>query len=75
MAAILAGPSMPLGSTHDETGLLLRDGHVLILQRDDGGRWRLDTSRRTEELVGCRVRVRGRRGDFDILEVQQIQLV
>ncbi len=36
------GAVMPLGSRHDEAGLLMREAGSLILQRDDGGRWRLE---------------------------------
>lgn len=66
---------MPLGSAHTETGLLLREGHWLILQRDDGGRWRLDISPRAERMLGRRVCVRGTRGDFDILDVTRIERI
>lgn len=64
---------MPLGSKHDETGLLLREGVWLVLQRDDGGRWRLDTTSTAERLLGHRVRVQGTRGGFDILDVTKIE--
>lgn len=47
---------------------------MLVLQRDDGGRWRLDVGRRAESLLGRRVRVQGRRAGFDLLDVQQIDL-
>lgn len=64
---------MPLGSSHLEKGLLLRDGLWLILQRDDGGRWRLDAHRRAERYLGRRVQVEGIRSDFDILDVRRIE--
>jgi hypothetical protein len=64
---------MPKGTRHDETGLLLREGHFLVLQRDDGGRWRLDTARRVERLLGRRVRVQGMRSGFDLLDVCRIE--
>lgn len=63
---------MPLGSSHDETGLLLREGRFLILRRDDGGRWRLDADPDAEKLLGRRVRVEGVRSGFDLLDVRRI---
>lgn len=63
---------MPLGSTVDESGLLLRDGAGLILQRDDGGRWRLDASPRYRELEGRRVRLKGKRSSFDLVDVEAL---
>ena len=63
---------MPLGSPIDESGLLLRDGAGLILQRDDGGRWRLDASPRHRELAGRRVRVKGKRSGFDLVDVEML---
>lgn len=64
---------MPLGSRHDECGLLLREGHWLILKRDDGGRWRLDASRKAERLLGRRVRIEGVRSGFDLLDVKRVE--
>lgn len=64
---------MPLGSRHDEAGLLLREGGALILQRDDGGRWRLDADPASEALLGKRVRVIGVRSGFDLLDVATIE--
>ncbi len=43
---------MPMGSRHDEIGLLRWDRGTLILLRDEGGRWRLETGRRAEAMVG-----------------------
>lgn len=63
---------MPLGSYHSEEGLLLRQRGSLILQRDDGGRWRLNTDPDADTLLGSRVRVEGIRSDFDILDVTRI---
>jgi hypothetical protein len=63
---------VPLGSHHLEEGLLLRERSTLILQRNDGGRWRLDADAGAEELLGQRVRVSGVRSDFDVLTVNQI---
>jgi hypothetical protein len=64
--------SMPRGTHHDETGLLLREGQWLVLQRDDGGRWRLDAGAKAVALLGRRVRVQGIRSGFDLLDVRRI---
>jgi hypothetical protein len=63
---------MPIGSKHDETGRLLRERGWLILQRDDGGRWRLDADPRAERMLGQRVRIEGIRSGFDLLDVRRI---
>lgn len=63
---------MPRGTHHDETGLLMREGEFLVLQRDDGGRWRLDVGGRVDVLLGRRVRVQGTRSGFDLLDVRRI---
>jgi hypothetical protein len=65
---------MSLGSEHDETGRLLRDGSSVILQRDDGGRWRLDLGCGDEVPLGRRVRVLGTRCGFDRLAVRRVDL-
>lgn len=63
---------MPIGTFHIETGLLLQQRGGLILQRDDGGRWRLDADRDTEKFLGQRVRVEAIRSGFDLLDVSRI---
>lgn len=63
---------MPLGSPHDETGLLLREGRWLTLQRGAGGRWRLDVDRGAERMFGQRVRGVGVRSGFDLLDLRRI---
>jgi len=63
---------MPIGKLYTEEGLLLRQRGILILQRNDGGRWRLDGDPDADELLGQRVRVEGVRSDFDLLEVIRI---
>jgi hypothetical protein len=63
---------MPRGTEHEESGLLLREGACLVLQRDDGGRWRLDVGRKADALLGRRVRVQGTRSGFDLLDVRRI---
>lgn len=55
-----------------ETGLLLRDRDRLILQRDEGGRWRFDAPRRAEALLGHRVRIEATRAGYDLLDVSLI---
>ena len=57
----------------DETGLLLRDGGGFILQRDLGGRWRLDMHRVPVDLVGKRVRVIGVQAQADLVDVEGVQ--
>lgn len=61
-----------VGSYHAETGLLLRQRGRLILQRDDGGRWRLEADAEAERFLGQRVRIEGVRADFDVLDVSRI---
>ena len=63
---------MPIGKLYAEEGLLLRQRGALILQRDDGGRWRLKADPDAELMLGQRVRVEGVRSAFDILEVSRI---
>ena len=64
---------MPLGSKHDETGRLLRERGAMVLERDIGGRWRLDADPSTERMLGQRVRVEGVRSGFDLLDVRRIR--
>lgn len=63
---------MPLGKFCIEEGLLLRQRGGLILQKDDGGRWRLDADPEAGRMIGQRVRVEGVRSDFDVLHVSRI---
>jgi hypothetical protein len=63
---------VPLGTFHIEEGLLLRQRGCLILQRDDGGRWRLDADRDPDQHLGGRVRIEGVRSGFDLLDVSRI---
>jgi hypothetical protein len=64
---------MPRGTHHEETGLLLREGQWLVLQRQDGGRWRLEAGSKAAALLGRRVRVQGTRSGFDLLDVRRIE--
>lgn len=63
---------MPLGTKHDESGVMLAERGQIFLQRDDGGRWRLETRKPISHLVGQRVRVKGVRDAFDILAASSI---
>jgi hypothetical protein len=63
---------MSIGSSINESGLLLRDGPTLVLRRDGGGRWRLDLDSIPHALIGRRVSVMGTRSGFDIVDVMSI---
>ena len=63
---------MPIGSHHDETGILVRHGDLLYLQRDAGGHWEIDAPDDVINLLGRRVRVVGRRTGFDRLTANQV---
>lgn len=71
-SAAAGAADLPLGSHHDEHGLLLKDGGSLVLRRDDGGQWRLDADRDARRFLGGRVRVEGTRSGFDILSVERL---
>ena len=64
---------MPRETLHDLTGLLLANGHYPVLRADDGGEWRLDVGGGFRHLLGLRVRVQGRRADFDMIDVELIE--
>lgn len=63
---------MSRGKHYEEVGILLREGRDVVLARDGGGQWRLDTHASTEAFLGRRVRVRGMRAEFDLLDVISI---
>jgi hypothetical protein len=63
---------MSIGKPHVDQGLLLHQGRALLLQRDDGGCWRLQADADAWGLLGARVRVEGLRSGFDLLEVRRI---
>lgn len=63
---------MPIGSHHDEIGILVRDGDRLYLQRDAGGHWELDAPDKVAMLLGRRVWVVGIRTRFDRLSAKQV---
>jgi hypothetical protein len=64
---------MSIGKTYSEQGLLLRQGDFLVLQRDNGGCWRLSADADAGALLGARVRVQAIRRGFDLLEVSRIE--
>jgi hypothetical protein len=66
---------MPKGTTHRETGILVKDGFTLFLRTDNGGHWRLDADFRTLRFIGKRVTVQGVRDGFDLLAVTGIKAV
>lgn len=63
---------MPLGSRHEEVGVVLRRGGGLVLVGDDGGVWRLDVPSGLRDLAGRRVTIAGVRVGFDHLEVERV---
>ncbi|SES13518.1 DUF5818 domain-containing protein [Sphingobium sp. YR768] len=65
---------MGRGVHHELTGVLLANGLLPMLRVDDGGEWRLDISGRYRHLLGKRVRVTGKRSDFDMINVEKIDL-
>lgn len=66
---------MSLGSFHIEVGLLLKQRGAIILQRDEGGRWRLKLDKNVKDLLGRRVRVEGLRLDDHVLDVTRITAI
>lgn len=60
------------GQQIDATGTLERGTHGPALVMDGGGRWRLEASWRARKWLGKRVRVVGRRVEFDLIEVDSI---
>ena len=65
---------MPIGSKHDETGVIGSEAGHLVLLRDDGGRWRLDAPHNASQHIGRRMRVTGTRSGFDLLDVSTMTL-
>ena len=60
---------MPRGTHHDEIGIVTTENGQLVLLRDDGGRWRLDAPLQAQDYIGRRMRVKGTRSGFDLLDV------
>lgn len=72
---LLKGDTMPRGTSHEVTGLLLQDRNWLVVDVDGGGTWRLDTGWGARRLLGHRVRIVGKRDDFDLLAVKRIERI
>ncbi|PSO12610.1 MULTISPECIES: DUF5818 domain-containing protein [unclassified Sphingobium] len=64
---------MPRGEPLDLIGVLLGEGPYPTLRMADGGEWRLDISGRYRHLLGQRVRIAGRRSEFDMIDVDRIE--
>ena len=64
---------MATGDAIEDAGMLLRDGGGFVLQRDQGGRWRLDLHRVPVDLVGKRVRVVGIEAADGLLDVDGVR--
>lgn len=65
---------VPLGAPLDLTGILLRDGRQLMLAVSDGGQWMVAPPlfARVESLLGQRVRVKGVRGGFNLIDASRL---
>lgn len=63
---------MTIGSTVDETGMLVRDGGAFALRRDIGGTYRLELSRTPVDLVEKRVRIVGTLGPAGLVVVEGV---
>ncbi|MDE1567098.1 DUF5818 domain-containing protein [Aquabacter sp. P-9] len=68
----MTGHGHSRGQEIDATGTLERGAHSPVLVLDGGGRWRLEASWRARKWLGKRVRVVGRRVEFDLIEVDSI---
>ena len=65
--------AIAVGDAIDEAGMLLREGGGFVLQRDLGGRWRLDLHRVPVDLVGKRVRVVGFEAAAGLVDVEGVR--
>lgn len=61
-----------IGSSIDETGILVRDGGGFALRRDAGGRYALDLHRVPVDEVEKHVRVQGTLVDDGLVDVDGI---
>lgn len=68
----MTGHGHSRGQQIDATGTLERGAHGPVLLMDGGGCWRLEVSWRARKWLGKRVRVVGRRVEFDLIEVDSI---
>ncbi|MEA1015580.1 DUF5818 domain-containing protein [Sphingosinicella sp. LY1275] len=64
---------MPLGTNHIKEGILQIEQGQLVLRPDGGGCWRLSADATAYQFVGRRVRVKGVRAGFDLLEVRSVE--
>lgn len=64
---------MPIGDAVDIAGIVLRDGRRINLYVDGGGYWELQLFPSELWPLGRRVRVRGVRSGFNIIDVQNIE--
>lgn len=64
---------MPRGEPFVLIGVLLGEGPYPTLRMAEGGEWRLDITGRYRHLVGQRVRIIGRRSEFDMIDVDYIE--
>ena len=65
---------MPSWASTEDVGVLLLGPAGLVLARPDGGTWRLAIPwwRRPRRFIGRRVRIRGIRTGFDVIDVDRI---
>jgi hypothetical protein len=64
---------MTRGSIEHLEGTLIEGSPFPVLRMAEGGQWRLDLNGRWRHLLGRRVRIRGRRSDFDMIDVTHIE--
>lgn len=64
---------MPLGAQVIDTGTIRTRGGELALERDEGGAWCLDWSRKLAKLAGRRVRIHAVRDGYNLLHVRSIE--
>lgn len=69
-----AAELLPLGSRHEEVGLVLAYRGGFVLRRDDGGVWRLDGPGALAVHVSGLVRIAGPCSGFDQLKVEAVNL-
>lgn len=67
------GSRVTRGAHFELIGVLLGEGPYPTLRMADNGEWRLDISGRYQHLLGRRVRITGRRSEFDMIDVDYIE--
>ena len=68
----MTGHGHSRGQQIDATGRLERGARGPVLVMGGGGAWRLEASWGARRWIGKRVRVVGRRVEFDLIEVDSI---